>query len=43
MPPVHALPLGRTSEDLEDEGGDPSKGKVQLSPAAVAVISCQAA
>jgi hypothetical protein len=34
MPPVHALPLGRTSEDLEDEGADPSKGKVQLTPEA---------
>jgi hypothetical protein len=29
MPPVHALPLGRTSEDLVDEEGNPTQGAVR--------------
>lgn len=29
MPPVHALPLGRTSEDLVDEEGNPTQGTVR--------------
>ena len=34
MPPVHALPLGRTSEDLVDEEGNPTQGAVRSRHAA---------